>query len=305
MTSCQDAAASLHLQQQQAATLTSSSSSSPGAWLPASKCWHTLGLMGPLRDSLVACVGEPRHTAGAGSHPRLSPAGSQLPKDQDLKKLLDATSSMASTLAELRALLLEQGGVPPARQSSGADAGTGGASTSEAAAAATASRSAATASAGGGSPVGEKSLLGAPDGLKEEIGCLQKEVVRLEAQAVRVDDLEQVAAQLRNRVSELKEKDARTAALRSECRELRVEIAGLVASSVHSESFEADSKSSCLSSLQAKRAEDPARPGKTCLDTAISPTIAPTSATRSLPGHVDGSTGSSCGPVPRPCGNHC
>eukprot|EP00930_Biecheleria_cincta_P026599 TRINITY_DN18729_c0_g1_i1.p1 TRINITY_DN18729_c0_g1~~TRINITY_DN18729_c0_g1_i1.p1 ORF type:complete len:479 (-),score=97.70 TRINITY_DN18729_c0_g1_i1:15-1451(-) len=302
LTSSQDAAA-VQLPQQ----TTAASSSSSSAWAPAGKCWQTLGLMGPLRDALVACVGEPRHTAGvAPSQPRLSPAGSKLPKDHDMKKLLDATASMASSLAELRALL----GVAPA-PSPGADAGTGGASSSEVAAAAAAAAAAsstacghAAASSAGACSVAEPVE---PEGLKEEIGRLQKEVVRLEAQAVQVDDLEQVAAQLRSRVSELKEKEARAVALRSECRELRVEIAGLVAASVHSESFEAGDKAQSQlhssSSFQAKRPEDLAKPCKT--SPAASSTTTPANTTRSLPGHVDGSTGSSCGPVPRSCANQC
>jgi len=70
--------------------------------------------------------------------------------------------------------------------------------------------------------------------VRAEVEDLKAQVNALERSA-RADDLEQVAAQLRKRVAELQEEEARSAALREECRELRLQIAELVGQTLPSE----------------------------------------------------------------------
>jgi len=233
------------------------------AWGPAKQGAEVLELLGPFQDVLRATLGLRR---------RLNPGNPQQPHAKDVQLLQDSCATLALALSQFQRAL----GTPDTeRPRHGTDAGTGGA--------ATAPLSVCSDTTPEPVEVRVNEAEGTEEKLQSECIELRKEVSRFDVHTGRVTDLEQVAESLRSRVAELKAKENRTELLRCECRNLRVQIAELVAASVHSDSH---------ANLEAEKADLQAcfqmlsKPPQLCRGVALPKTESQQTA-------LDGSTGSS------------
>lgn len=180
-------------------------------WRPAGSCLEILGLLGPLRETLLTALGLPR-VSFSTSLPRLGPGGAPIPPAREVRRVRELCSAVQAAAGAVLQLLDQtsrienQTAMPTAHSWS--------------------------------SPGSETNSTRSEPNLEHTERELRSRMAQLEEPASRALDLERVVFQLRARVAELEERESRISALRDECSRLRGRITELVASAIDGEQLE-------------------------------------------------------------------